>query len=300
MILLIQRYFYPLIWFLLALLGLSLGQLAATSVGLWLGSAQADQTEVAKTVSTANRQRPLSDYDVILQRNVFDPATRGSGSLSEATVPKPETRSAPEPVEAPKNISLLGTVAGGGDPLAMLRIDGDIEIVRIGDQPAGGMTVEYIGRLVVHLRHDDGSLSELNLQEGAQEEAQASTNVKRRQAPEQQRYNVRSVGENRWSIPSSEADRARSNLGELLKSAHLVPNVKNGSTEGFMVRMIRPNSLLDQLGLQVGDIVMEVNGVEMTSPEKALQIFTQLRDARNISLGLVRNGEQLSFDYAVD
>lgn len=300
MILLIQRYFYPLIWFLVALLGLSLGQLAATSVGLWLGSAQAGQTEVAKTVSTANRQRPLSDYDVVLQRNVFDPAKRGSGSLSEASVPKPETRSTPEPVEAPRNISLLGTVAGGGDPLAMLRIDGDIELVRIGDQPAGGMTVEYIGRLVVHLRHDDGSLSELNLQEWGQEEAPASTNVKRRQAPEKQRYNVRSVGENRWSIPSSEADRARSNLGELLKSAHLVPNVKNGSTEGFMVRMIRPNSLLDQLGLQVGDVVMEVNGIEMSSPEKALQIFTQLRDARNISLGLVRNGEQLSFDYTVD
>lgn len=300
MILFIQRYFHPLVWSLLALLGLSLGQLASTSFGLWLSGAQAGRTEISKTVSPTTRQRPLSDYDVILQRNVFDPTRRGSGSLSEASVPRPESRSAPEPVEAPKNISLLGTVAGGGDPLAMLRIDGEIEIVRIGDQPAGGMTVEYIGRLVVHLRHDDGSLSELNLQEGVATQAQTSTNVKRRQAPGQERYKVQAVGENRWSIPSSEAERARSNLGELLKSAHLVPNVKNGSTEGFMVRMIRPNSLLAQLGLRVGDVVMEVNGIELSSPEKALQIFTQLRDARNISLGLVRNGEQLSFDYAVD
>ena len=299
MILFIQRYFHPLVWFLLALLGLSLGQLASTSFGLWLSGAQVDRTEISKTASPATRQRPLGDYDVILSRNVFDPAARGSASLSEASVPRAESRSAPEPVEAPKNISLLGTVAGGTDPLAMLQIDGEIEIVRIGDQPAGGMTVEYIGRLVVHLRHDDGSLSELNLQEVAAPQAQAS-NVKRRRAPEQERYKVQAVGENRWSIPSSEAERARSNLGELLKSAHLVPNVKNGSTEGFMVRMIRPNSLLAQLGLQVGDVVMEVNGIELSSPEKALQIFTQLRDARNISLGLVRNGEQLSFDYAVD
>ncbi len=111
---------------------------------------------------------------------------------------------------------------------------------------------------------------------------------------------MRSLGQNRWVIPRSEAERARSNLGELLKSAHLVPNVVNGSTEGFMVRMIRPDSLLAQLGLRVGDVVMQVNGVELSSPEKALQIFTQLRDARNISLGLVRGGEQLSFDYAVD
>ncbi len=297
MILFFQRYFQPLLWSLLALFGLSLGQLAATSLGLWLNSTPTIESSGPQAVKAARDRRSLSDYEVILRHNVFDPSARGSASLSTTSRAKPQSEAEPEPVAAPKNIDLLGTVAGGREPLAMLRIDRAVEIVGIGDSLPGGATVEYIARLLVHLRHADGSLSELSLQEDSAAEAPAATPGR---AAAEQRYEVRSLGQNRWVIPRSEAERARSNLGELLKSAHLVPNVVNGSTEGFMVRMIRPDSLLAQLGLRVGDVVMQVNGVELSSPEKALQIFTQLRDARNISLGLVRGGEQLSFDYAVD
>lgn len=300
MILFIQRYFHPLMWTLLVLLGLSLGQLAASSLGLWL-TAQKPAVRAAEpeAAGIVGDRRALGDYEVIVERNIFDPSARGSASLKEQSPAPAQQTSAPQPVEAPKNIELLGTVAGGSDPLAMLRIDGKVELVRIGDELAGGVTVEYIDRLVVQLRHRDGSLSELSLQDGPDAQAQTVSSRAPQRGP-QSDYQVRALEGNRWVIPSSAAERARSNLGELLKSAHMVPNVVNGRTDGFMVRMIRPNSLLAQLGLKVGDVVKEVNGVELSSPEKALQIFTQLRDARNISIGLVRKGEQLSFDYAVD
>jgi general secretion pathway protein C len=67
-----------------------------------------------------------------------------------------------------------------------------------------------------------------------------------------------------------------------------------------VVRMIQPRSLLALLGIQRGDVLMQVNGVELDSPEKALQIFQQLREARNISIGLVRDGERMNFDYQIE
>ena len=73
-----------------------------------------------------------------------------------------------------------------------------------------------------------------------------------------------------------------------------------GQTEGFIVRMIRPNSFLDMLGIKRGDILMEINNIQLNSPERALQIFQQLREARNIAVSLVRNGEPMTFEYEIN
>ena len=89
-------------------------------------------------------------------------------------------------------------------------------------------------------------------------------------------------------------------MNELLKQARLEPNIVNGQTSGFVVRMIRPHTLFTMLGLRLGDVIMQVNGVTLDSPEKALQIFQQLREAKNISISLLRNGKPLTFEYEVE
>jgi general secretion pathway protein C len=78
------------------------------------------------------------------------------------------------------------------------------------------------------------------------------------------------------------------------------PNIVEGRTEGFVVRMIRPKSLLDTLGIQRGDVLRQINGVPLDSPEKALQVFQQLREVKRLSIGLERNGTPMNFEYEVD
>ena len=111
---------------------------------------------------------------------------------------------------------------------------------------------------------------------------------------------VRAVGENRWVIPRSVAEQARGNLNELLRQARMEPHIVAGRTEGFVVRMIRPKSLLDTLGIQRGDVLVQINGMPLDSPEKALQIFQQLREAKNLSISLQRGGVPMNFEYEVD
>jgi general secretion pathway protein C len=111
---------------------------------------------------------------------------------------------------------------------------------------------------------------------------------------------IRSVGENRFQISRQEIDKARGNLNELLKQARMEPNIVDGRTEGFVVRMIQPRSLLANLGIQLGDVVNEVNGVTLDGPEKALQIFQQLREANNITIGLTRGGTRMNYEYEVN
>jgi general secretion pathway protein C len=45
---------------------------------------------------------------------------------------------------------------------------------------------------------------------------------------------------------------------------------------------------------------MQINGMPLDGPEKALQIFQQLREARQISIGLTRNGTPMNFEYEVE
>ena len=80
----------------------------------------------------------------------------------------------------------------------------------------------------------------------------------------------------------------------------MIPQVKNGKTVGFKLVELEKGSLLEQIGLRVGDLVVEINHVKLNSPEKALQIFQQIREANNISLGLMRNGKLETFEYSFE
>ena len=42
---------------------------------------------------------------------------------------------------------------------------------------------------------------------------------------------------------------------------------------------IRPNSLFGKIGLQNGDTIKSINGIDMSSPDKALEVYTKVRVA---------------------
>ncbi len=111
---------------------------------------------------------------------------------------------------------------------------------------------------------------------------------------------VRAAGANRWVVERRTAEAARENIGEQLRTALIQPNLVNGKTDGFVVKRIQPGTLLAQMGLQPGDVIKRVNRMPLDSPEKALQIMQQLREARQLSVDLERGGASLSFVYEIE
>ena len=57
---------------------------------------------------------------------------------------------------------------------------------------------------------------------------------------------------------------------------------------------------LAKMGLQRNDVVLDVNNIKLDSPEKAMQVFQQLREARQISIAVERNRQPLSFVYEIE
>lgn len=273
-----------------ALFGLAIGYCVAQISG-WLLSPTGDDLRSVAVAPVRGAAIDSTDVDAILQGNIFDPAARG-GNTSKTEV---ETTSAPV---AAVNLKLHGTVDGGVNLLALIEAAGKVSVYRPGDKLPGGGELLTVERSRVLIRLADGREAELVFDK---KQSPVSTvreaRGKQRQAPGS---GIRSMGDNRWVISQSEIDKARSNLGSLLKQARMEPYVVNGQTEGFVVRMIRPRTLLANLGMKVGDVVSAVNGVELDSPEKALQIFQQLREAKRLTVDLTRGQEKMTFEYNVD
>jgi general secretion pathway protein C len=312
MSLFIQRYFRSLYLFLPVLLGISLGHLAANSLGVYVAPPVRPVDESITATIAPARKLTLSEYEVIVQRNLFDSTASAAISLAGVEETSPQPTAAAMAVRP--NLTLFGTVVRGDQSLAVIRSGNEIRTFRLKDEVPGGH-IEEIVRNMVRIKLTDGSMMDLPLHDktagseaaSAAPPPAAATDPRRRATaaaqpatPAATASGIRSVGENRWVIPREEADRARGNMNELLRQARMEPRITDGRTDGFHVRMIQPRSLLALLGIQRGDVLMHVNGVTLDSPEKALQIFQQLREARNISIGLLRNDEPLNFEYEID
>jgi len=110
---------------------------------------------------------------------------------------------------------------------------------------------------------------------------------------------IKKLGDNKYEISRAKLDSTLANLNEVATQARIVPNFQNGQANGFKLFSIRPGSLYSAIGIQNGDVITNINGYEMNSPEKALEIYTRLKDARNIKLTYQRNGQSMSSEYAI-
>ena len=88
-------------------------------------------------------------------------------------------------------------------------------------------------------------------------------------------------------------------LGQLAQDVRIVPYYEGGVSKGFKMYSIKPGSLLAQIGLMNGDVIEKINGYDISSPEKALQIYGLLKNEKNVSVDLNRNGQNKSISYTI-
>jgi|GEM_PF-553375 len=110
---------------------------------------------------------------------------------------------------------------------------------------------------------------------------------------------ISKVGPNSYEITQDEVDKALGNLSKLAGQARVVPAFENGETIGFKLFSIRPGSLYSKIGVRNGDIIQKVNGYEINSPDKALEIYQKLKSSKSISVDIKRRGKPVTIDYAI-
>ncbi len=109
---------------------------------------------------------------------------------------------------------------------------------------------------------------------------------------------IHEEGPDTFRISRAELNRLVQEEGERhLRDVRIMPAFEGGQAVGFRLAFVRPDSLFTRLGLRQGDLIRRVNGRSLDSPEKALALYAELRDASRVDVEIDRSGTptRLSF-----
>jgi len=110
---------------------------------------------------------------------------------------------------------------------------------------------------------------------------------------------IKKLGEHNYELQRSTLESVLGNMNLLSRSARIVPEMKDGKAAGFRLFAVRPDGPFAMIGMQNGDILSSINGLEITSPEKALEVYAKLKSASHLSLGMERNGSKVTKEYNI-
>ena len=105
---------------------------------------------------------------------------------------------------------------------------------------------------------------------------------------------IERVDDTHARVPRATVDKIIQDPMTVARGARVVPSFQNGVAMGFKLYAIRPSSVFARLGFENGDTLMAVNGMVLTSADKALEAYTKLRSADHFEIELQRRGRPIT------
>jgi general secretion pathway protein C len=78
------------------------------------------------------------------------------------------------------------------------------------------------------------------------------------------------------------------------------PYMQNGQFVGFRLRPGRDRQIFQQLGLNGGDVLTEINGTRINSPAQGLMMLQELMSASQLEVRVLRNGAEIPLTFSLD
>jgi general secretion pathway protein C len=225
------------------------------------------------------QRSPLQSYGIIAERNLFASTLQAIGErqLDGGFFVSGQEASAFE---------LKGTVAGGSSfGFAVMEERGKNKqtLYRLGDM-VGSARLIKITRNTVVLRGGDRDIT-----------------LKIKETPEGSLFSrspgagIKSSG---VSLSRKEVTDKLGDLKDIMSQAAVRPAFVAGVQEGYLISDIKPDSIYKKLGLQNGDIILDVNNKPLRSADDLLQLVGLMQSGANLSVSLKRNGKNETINYS--
>lgn len=292
--------------------------------GAYLEDAKAPSDAASKTakrpVAAAEPQGPRT-AEPILSRNPFDSTTGPLNKTpeSEGAAGQPAQADLSNPLAAPDCGGVQAhVITESTDPtwsVAVLQAPGETlgKMRRVGDA-VGDKQVAYIGYNPVKNSPSVWLLNNAQLCQvllfaqatpaaapaaPAASAAPAEAPPASGGVPADIADKIKKVSDTEFHVDRSVVDKILEDQAQLMRSARIVPEQKNGKVVGIRLFGVRPDTLLGKLGLQNGDRLESINGFEMASPEKALEAYARLRTSDNLSVKVTRRGQPVNIEFKI-
>lgn len=308
---------------------------AADTLRLEPGDATSASSRARRGRRASGKRKRVSGTS-ILSRNPFDSVTGPlDQKLLDVTLPEdveqgPGPLDISDPLGAPECAGVTLNIVSESDDaawsVAQLRAEGDDEAMlrRVGDS-VGDKKVAYIGYnaykaspavwlvgetsfcQVLLFAADSGkkaNKTKKSKKPKSSPPARSSRKKKSRRrgapkVPPEIAERIQKISETEFNIDRGVIDNILENQAQLMRSARIVPEQKDGKTVGIRLFGIRSDTLLGTLGIQNGDRLEKINGFDMASPEKALEAYARLRTANKLTVQLTRRGKPLTIDFQI-
>ncbi len=265
---------------LIALIAWQLGKLVwmvsepSSSVGQWRPAA----------TSTVNPStEPSSSTQSIVDANLFGQYQR------------PQADEQPKVVDAPKtnlNLILVGVVSSSNPDksLAVISNKNVQETVGVGELITG-TRAKIVSVLPDRIIIENAGRDETLMLEGIS--IDRSTPESR---PTTSRVQSNVIGNNAQLAELGDLDSIKQaileNPQQFLKYIRLSQVNKDGELQGYRVRPGRERALFDSVGLQDGDLAVELNGIDLTDKSAMGSIMQSFNDMTEVNLTVERDGQR--------
>ncbi|BBO72820.1 general secretion pathway protein GspC [Desulfosarcina widdelii] len=257
------------------------GRLSATPQRIVQKAYSVDDTDVSR--------RPLSAYKNVVERDLFD--TRADAAPAARKVDTSTLE------ETKLNLKLWGTVIGGDDGEYAVIEDvksREQNLYRVGDAVQTA-TVKGIFRekVVLSVNGQDEILQMEEFESGKRTFKPGGLPARGPVA------GTGATRAQRISLRRSYLEQSMQDMASLMTQVKIQPHMEDGVPAGLALSSIKPNSIFRRMGLRNGDVIVGVDGSEISTVDDALKMVDSLKSSSNLSLQLKRRGREKNIEYRI-
>lgn len=268
----------------------------------------------AETASEKSKRKQLSDYEIIVERNIFDSseatpdANTGTGEDGEDSGDEIDLSKEAVKTSLPIKVFAVFVVGRGEDERssATIEMNKETDVYAVKDEKTFAPGVVLIRVMPDRIEFTNKKRLEYAMLEGEDgksifgpptDDGKVAEKTEPKDATNDSGSSV-AVEDGKFLIDRSEVDNALNNLAQLYTEIRAVPYFKGGKSQGMRILQIKPGSIFSKLGMKKGDILTRINGIDLDI-KKGFGIFEQLRDQKQFNLDLIRGGITQTQEYEI-
>ena len=249
------------------------------------------EQQVKLSEKAAAAARPLEEYAIITERNLFGGTSQG---LAEAAPEEVVLDDMPVALKS-LGLRLVGTVVANKPEESSAIIEDQStrkqEVYQEGDRVKQALIKRILRHnVVINTGRRDEVLTMIA------EESTGKTPAPKRAS----RTRRRPAAGSSIRLDREELESQMANLNELMQQVRIRPFMEGKRPAGFLVSNIKPGSLFSKMGLRNGDVIQGVNGENITTPDQAVELYESLMEGGEIALEIKRGRRKQNLRYEVE
>jgi general secretion pathway protein C len=305
---LLRKYLWAIDLAVIAICAVFSARATATVIETRLARSAPPPKAVPRTAPTSSPMVYNKDFEEILKRNVFCSTCPPIIKPPEDTTPGQVVDPQPQRTTLPIALVAIMFAPAPADPRWSMAIIRDTEQKSAGPYSIGSKIREATITDISETRVDfeiSGRKEYLELFDKGPGVTPAPAAAVAPTAPTgdpltaEMQKGIKKTGEHTYEVQRGTVDSLLGNMSALSRAARIVPEIKDGRADGFRLFSVRPDGPFALIGLQNGDVISAINGLEMNSPDQALMVYTKLKSASHLSVGLERNGQKITKEYNI-